>query len=148
MTRWDGPLAEALLLRAGGFRAPGRYQPEAAVQSAHSVRRHGQAPDPQAILLLYEALHARTRSPVAAVNHAVALCAAAGPAAALEALDVLAGTHALSQYQPYWAARAHVLALCARRAEALQAYQRAIGLERDAAVRSFLQARAERLAAS
>lgn len=121
MTRWDGPLAEALLLRAGGFRAPGRYQLEAAVESAHSVRRHGQAPDPQAILLLYEALHARTRSPVAAVNHAVALCAAAGPAAALEALDVLAGTHACPNTDPtgrrghtYWRCVPAALKRCRR----------------------------------
>ena len=48
----------------------------------------------------------------------------------------------LQDYQPYWAARAHLLALCGRQEEAAQAYQRAIGLERDDAVRRFLQRRA------
>lgn len=145
VTRWDAGMideAEDLLRRAGRLGRPGRYQLEAAVQSAHSVRRCGQAPDPQAILLLYEALHERTRSPVAALNRAVALCAVEGPAVALSALDALSGVASLAQYQPYWAARAHVLALCARHDDARQAYQRAMGLERDPTVRSFLQARA------
>jgi predicted RNA polymerase sigma factor len=43
------------------------------------------------------------------------------------------------------AARAHLLALCGRRGEAAQAYQRAIGLAQDPSVRSFLQGRAARL---
>lgn len=151
VTRWDAAMideAEALLLRASRFGAPGRYQLEAAVQSAHSVRRHGQAPDPHAVLLLYEELHARSGSPVAALNRAVALVDAEGAATALAALDALRDERTLADYQPFWAARAHVLALCGQRDAALQAYQRAIGLERDPAVRAFLQGRAARLAGS
>lgn len=144
---WDARVieeAEALLLRASGLGAPGRYQLEAAVQSAHSVRRHGGAPDRAAILQLYEALAALTQSPVAALNRAVALAEVHGPGAALEAIDALADEPRLREYQPYWAARAHVLALCGRRPEAASAYERAIGLERDDAVRRFLQRRAAR----
>jgi RNA polymerase sigma-70 factor, ECF subfamily len=145
---WDAVLldeAEALLLRANALGRRGRYQLEAALQSAHAERRHGVRPDPQAILLLYAALEELTASPVAALNHAVALADVQGPAAALAALEQLAASAPFAQYQPYWAARAHLLARCERREEAAEAYRRAIGLERDPAVRSFLQARAARL---
>jgi RNA polymerase sigma-70 factor, ECF subfamily len=149
VTRWDGALideAETLLLRASRLRSRGRYQLEAALQSAHSVRRHGSKPDPEAVLLLYEALHALTVSPVAGLNRAVALAEVQGAESALHALDAaIAEASRLAEYQPYWAARAHLLALCGRREQAAQAYQRAIGLAQDPSVRSFLQLRAARL---
>jgi RNA polymerase sigma-70 factor (ECF subfamily) len=143
--RWDAPMideAEAILRQASGARRAGRYQLEAAVQSAHNVRRHGRAPDAAAIVLLYEALHTLTGSPVAALNHAVARAETEGPEAALDALAALATHPQLAGYQPYWAARGHLLARCGRGAEARHAYERAVGLERDPAVRAFLQARA------
>lgn len=147
VTRWDAALiaeAEALLRAAGRLQRPGRYQLEAAVQSAHAVRRQGHAPDAQAIVLLYEALEQLTGSYVAALNRAVALLQAEGPQAALVALDALPAQR-LQEYQPYWAARAHVLAACGQREAAARAYRRAIGLERDPAVRAYLQARATRV---
>ncbi len=42
----------------------------------------------------------------------------------------------LDEYQPYWAARAELLARLGRATEATAAYDRAIGLERDPAVRA------------
>jgi len=147
VARWDDGLldeAESLLLRASRQGEPGRYQLEAAVQSAHSIRRHGRQPDHAAILQLYEALAVLTPSPVAALNRAVALAEVQGPPAALAAIEALAAEPRLRDYQPYWAARAHLCALCGRRDEAAQAYQCAIGLERDDAVRRFLQRRAEK----
>ena len=142
---WDGSMideAEALLLSASRLGAPGRYQLEAAVQSAHCVRRRTGSADWVAIVQLYEALHALTGSPVAALNRAVALAQTQGADAGLRALDALAGDARLADYQPYWAARAELLARSAAREQALAAYQRAIGLERDPAVRRFLQRRA------
>jgi predicted RNA polymerase sigma factor len=47
----------------------------------------------------------------------------------------------LTEYQPYWAARAELLAKTGASAEARHAYEIAIGLERDPAVRAFLQRR-------
>jgi RNA polymerase sigma-70 factor (ECF subfamily) len=44
----------------------------------------------------------------------------------------------VAQYQPYWATRAHVLALLGRDSEAATDYARAAGLTEDAAVREFL----------
>lgn len=143
-TRWDRPLideAETLLHQASRLARPGRYQLEAAVQSAHAVRRHGAGADWPAIVQLYEALVALTGSPVAALNRAVAVSHAQGAAAGLAALQALAGDTRLSDYQPYWAARADLLARSGEHDAARAAYQRAIGLERDEAVRVFLQAR-------
>jgi RNA polymerase sigma-70 factor (ECF subfamily) len=51
----------------------------------------------------------------------------------------------LAQYQPYWAARAELLARTGNTAAAEQAYQQAIGLEADPAVRRFLQQRRMKL---
>jgi RNA polymerase sigma-70 factor (ECF subfamily) len=47
----------------------------------------------------------------------------------------------LGRYQPYWAARAELLSRAGRCDEAREAYEIAIGLERDEAVRRFLQKR-------
>lgn len=141
---WDGGLleeAETLLRAASAQGRPGRYQLEAAVQSAHCVRRHGGAADWAAIADLYEGLHAITGSPVAALNRAVAIAHVRGPKAGWAELEALEADARLQDYQPYWAARADLLARSGRPADAEQAYQRAIGLERDEAVRAFLQAR-------
>ena len=123
----------------------GRYQLEAAVQSAHVVRRLRGAADWAAIEKLYDALHALTASPVVAINRAVAVGETAGPAAGLAQLDALADDTRLSEYQPYWAARAGLLARIGDAAAAAVAYDRAIGLESDPAVRRFLQARRAKL---
>jgi predicted RNA polymerase sigma factor len=52
----------------------------------------------------------------------------------------------LAEYQPYWAARAELLAKTGAHNEARQAYEIAIGLERDDTVRRFLQQRQSALA--
>lgn len=145
---WDAQMideAEALLLRASATGVIGRYQLEAAVQSAHVIRRRSGSADWQAIERLYDALWTITGSPVVAINRAVAIGEARGAGAALAALDALKDDARLAEYQPYWAARA---ALCARNRDAAsagEAYRRAIGLESDPAVRRFLQRRLEEL---
>jgi RNA polymerase sigma-70 factor (ECF subfamily) len=47
----------------------------------------------------------------------------------------------LAEYQPYWAAQAELLARTGAHDEARRAYEIAIGLERDPAVRRFLKRR-------
>lgn len=141
---WDAALlaqAEALLRRASALGQVGRFQLEAAVQSAHVVRRHTGVADWPAIERLYTALARLTGSPVVALNRAVALAETQGPAAALALLDGLAADPRMADYQPYWAARAGLLQPLGRTDEADAAYARAIGLERDPAVRAFLQQR-------
>ena len=148
--RWDAALideAEALLRRASRFGPIGRYQLEAAVQSAHVIRRRTGRADWAAIARLYDTLLALTGSPVVAVNRAVAIAEAGGPADGLAALDAIAPDARLHDYQPYWAARAGLLARHGDIAAADAAYRRAIGLETDPAVRRFLQQRRDALAA-
>ncbi len=143
---WDGRLieeAEAALHRASRLGRVGRYQ--AAVQSAHVVRRRTGSADWAAIERLYDGLMALTGSPVVAINRAIAAAETRGPAAGLRALDAVAQDARLAEYQPYWAARAELLARSGDGDAAAEAYQRAIGLEADPAVRHFLQQRREAL---
>jgi RNA polymerase sigma-70 factor (ECF subfamily) len=143
-SRWDLQLieeAEALLLHASRMGAPGRYQLEAAVQSAHAVKRYAGRSDWHAIAEIYDALLAISHSPVVAINRAVALTETQGVEAGIEALDALADDGRLTQYQPYWAACAEVFARAGKLNAANEAYDQAIGLERDPAVRAFLQQR-------
>lgn len=147
---WDHGLideAEALLRRASVFGSIGRYQLEAAVQSAHVIRRLTGRTDWAAIVQLYDALAALTGSPVAALNRSIAIAEIRGAHAGLAALDELAGEPRFADYQPYWAARAGLLERAGRVDAADEAYRRAIGLEADPAVRRFLQQRRDRLAA-
>jgi RNA polymerase sigma-70 factor (ECF subfamily) len=147
-TLWDRPAideAETLLYRASTKGAIGRYQLEAAIQSAHAIRRLAGTSDWAAIVQLYDALLTLTASPVVAINRAIALARVDGAAAGLAALDPLQNDPRLVEYQPYWAARADLLAQAGDTVDARAAYDRAIGLEPDPAVRRFLQDRRARL---
>lgn len=145
---WDGAMmteAEQLLRRAAAMGEIGRFQLEAAVQSAHAMRCRGGGADWRAIVTLYDALWDMTGSPVIAINRAVAIAETEGAEAGLAALAAVA-EKSVSQYQPYWSARAHLLARAGAADEARKAYDRAIGLEIDPAMRRFLQAKKARLA--
>jgi RNA polymerase sigma-70 factor (ECF subfamily) len=136
--------AEALLRAASALARPGRFQLEAAIQSAHASRRRTGAADWDAIAALYEALFALTGSRVVAVNRAIAVANAHGAAAGLQLLEEAEAEGSLEGYQSYWAAKADLQARTGDRAAAATSYNMAIGLETDAATRAFLL---ERLAA-
>ncbi len=141
---WDWTMieeAEARLRRASTFCAIGRYQLEGALQSAHVYRRRTGHANWEAVVQLYDALAALTTSPVAAVNRAIAIAELRGAADGLEALDQAAADPRLAAYQPYWAARAELLARTGAFGDARRAYEMAIGLEPDPAVRRFLERR-------
>jgi len=141
---WDSAAideAEGLLRQASSQGRIGRFQLEAAVQSAHAARRLDGRTDWRAIMELYDGLLQLTGSPVVAVNRAVALGETTGPTAGLAALDELARDPRMAGYQPYWAARADLLAQLGWGRMAGDAYARAIELEPDPAVRRFLEQR-------
>ena len=141
---WDWQMiaeAEALLRRASAIGSIGRYQLEAALQSAHVYRRHTGNDNWADVVQLYDALLAQLDSPVVALNRALAVAELHGPDAALAAIDQLASDKRLAEYQPYWAARAELLAKTGAYDQARQAYELAVGLERDPATRRFLQQR-------
>ena len=141
---WDSQMiaeAEALLLRASALGTIGRYQLEGALQSAHVDRcRTGRANWAE-VVRIYDALFALAGSPVVAINRALAVAELHGATAGLNAIEQVASDARLAEYQPYWAARAELLAKAGAHGEARQAYEIAIGLERDLAVRRFLQKR-------
>ena len=145
VSRWDAEAigeAESLLERAFAARRIGRFQLEAAIQSAHAVRRKRGAPDWSAIVVLYDELLRLTGSPVVALNRAVAIGQAFGAARGLGALTAIAAEPKLENYQPFWVARADLLARAGNPGAARAAYQRALGLTIDPAVRDYLRSRA------
>ena len=81
-----------------------------------------------------------------AINRALAIAEVHGASAALDAMLEVAADARLREFQPYWAARAELLAKTGAHGEARQAYEIAIGLERDASVRCFLEQRQAALA--
>jgi len=144
VSRWDrSQIAEAedLIRRASTMRDIGRYQLEAALQSAHVARCWTGSSDWRAVVSLYDALLALTGSPVVAINRALAIAETEGANAALQSLGELAADPRLAEYQPYWAVRAELLVRTGDYDEARRAYDVAIGLEADPAVRRFLQRR-------
>jgi RNA polymerase sigma-70 factor (ECF subfamily) len=146
---WDSQMteeAEAILLRASGLGSIGRYQIEAALQSAHVYRRRTGNANWASVVQLYDTLLVLSGSPVVAINRALAIAEIHGAAAALDAMQATAADARLTEYQPYWAARAELLTKTGAHAEARQAYEIAIGLERDPAIRRFLQRRQSALA--
>jgi predicted RNA polymerase sigma factor len=141
--RWNRAqldLAEALLNRAGTCGCIGRYQLEAALQSAHVHRLMSGESNWAEVVRLYDALFALSASPVVAINRALAVAELNGGAAGLAVLNALVVDAQLANYQPYWAARAELLAQTGDPAAAA-AFQRAIGLTHDPAVRRYLQRR-------
>lgn len=142
VAQWDSRLireAEELLRRASTLGQIGRFQLEAALQSAHVHRRMTGENNWADVVQLYETLLAISGSPVVAINRAVAIGELRGASAGLDALEGVATDVRVKQYQPYWAARADLLAKSGAAEEAREAYKMAIGLERDPAVRRFLQ---------
>jgi predicted RNA polymerase sigma factor len=149
ITRWSRPLieeAEEQLRTAFVSKRPGRYQLEAAIQSVHAHRAVSGTIDWAQIRLLYEGLHRLAPGIGSQVGRAVALAQAGDPSAGLAALDALPPDR-VSEYQPYWAARGHVLHLLHRDADARAALSRAAGLTDDPALREHLIRRVAELEA-
>jgi RNA polymerase sigma-70 factor (ECF subfamily) len=143
-SRWLGNLieeAETLLRTAAGFGRNGRYQLEAAIQSIHAARVKSGNIDWQEIALLYEGLVRVAPNIGASVGRAVALAQAGNPSAGLNALDTLPQDSVVN-YQPFWAARGHLLRLLNRNEEARKAFTRAASFTDDPALREYLFKRA------
>jgi RNA polymerase sigma-70 factor (ECF subfamily) len=137
---WDSALiarGEELLRHAHGYRRPGRFQYEAAIQSAHCTRARQGEVDLAALRKLHRALLRVAPSLGAAVASAAVDGEIDGPGAGLRALDAI-DDPAIERFQPAWATRAHLLAQAGRVAEAEDAYRRAIGLTADPGVVEYL----------
>jgi RNA polymerase sigma-70 factor (ECF subfamily) len=130
--------AESALRHASRNLSIGRYQLEAALQSAHVEGARTGSVSWAAVVPLYDALVRLTSSPVVLINRALAVAELEGPDAGLAALEVAGEDRRVDSYQPYWAARANLLGRTGSYDEARHAYQLAIGLESDPAVREYL----------
>jgi RNA polymerase sigma-70 factor (ECF subfamily) len=140
--RWHWAMirrANALLKQASGLGDPGRYQLEAALQSAHLLRQVSGIANWTEVVALYDGLFALTGSPVVLVNRALALAELSGPEAAWSALGEIADDERLRVYQPYWVARGHLARRIGQEKEGEKAFEIAIGLSNDPSIRRHLQ---------
>jgi RNA polymerase sigma-70 factor (ECF subfamily) len=139
VSQWDAQLihrAEGLLSVAAIAQQPGRFQIEAAIQSAHIQAGLSGSDNWPAIISLYTNLIGVAPSVGARVSRASAMAQAGFATEALQHLDAL---HQLAEtYQPYWATRAYVLKALGTTEDAVQAYDQAITLSDDPAVRRYL----------
>jgi predicted RNA polymerase sigma factor len=137
---WSLPLieeAEHQLDEAYQQGRSGRFQLEAAIQSVHAERARSGGIDWAAIAIFYKQLIHVSASVGSTTGYAAAVAELNGPEAGLAILDAMDAT-VVSAYQPYWAVRAHLLQRLGRTPEAVESYNRAIGLAEDPAVRQFL----------
>jgi predicted RNA polymerase sigma factor len=91
---------------------------------------------------LYDALLQVAPSPVVALNRAVSVGMALGPAAALALVDELAAEPSLRQYHWLPSVRGDLLAKLGRQTEACAEFERAASLTRNAQEKALLLARA------
>jgi len=137
---WSLPLieeAERHLAEASKYARPGRFQLEAAIQSVHAERARSGRIEWKAIIGFYQQLTHISPTIGMRTGYAAALAEANEAPRGLAVLDVI-DQAAVSAYQPYWAVRAHLLQLLGKHPESQHAYDRAIGLAEDPAIRAFL----------
>jgi RNA polymerase sigma-70 factor, ECF subfamily len=143
-TRWDNAvitegvdLLEATLRR----RSPGPYQVQAAIAACHASARTAADTDWPQIAGLYGQLK---QTPVVALNRAVAIGMADGPAVGLRLVDELAAGP-LAGYHLLPATRADFLRRLGRHAEAAASYREAMELAATDAERRYLEQRLEQV---
>lgn len=140
LTLWSMPLiqeAEAELTQAATLKQLGRFQLEAAIQSAHAQRAFSGTVNWADLALLYEGLIRRAPTLGALVGQAAAIAEAQGVDQGWVLLERLPPA-TVAHYQPYWALKAYLLKRSGKVSEARAAYIRAIGLVEDPAIRQFL----------
>jgi predicted RNA polymerase sigma factor len=138
--QWILPLiaeAETHLAEASTYGRSGRFQLEGAIQSAHAERVRSGRTEWVPIMLFYEQLVRISPTIGAHTGYAAAAGEAHGPDAGLAVLDRIE-PGLVADYQPYWAVRAHLLQQLGSIPESKTAFDRAIGLAEDPAVRQFL----------
>jgi RNA polymerase sigma-70 factor (ECF subfamily) len=148
-SRWDAARIDdglAVLDRAAALGAPGRYQLQAAIAAVHAEAATAGETDWPQIVLLYDRLMTLEPSPVVALNRAVAVSMARGPAEALAIVDDLADSGGLDDYYLLHSTRGELLRRLGRRPEAARAYERAAAMVSNTAERQFLERRRAQLA--
>lgn len=133
-------IAEALPLVDEALRGgPGPYAVQAAIAGVHCRASRADDTDWRQILRLYDVLERLQPSPIVSLNRAVAVAMVDGPRSALALIDRLAGD--LDSYHLLHSARAEMLRRLGLRAEAAEAYRRALSLAGNESERRFLERR-------
>jgi RNA polymerase sigma-70 factor (ECF subfamily) len=143
-TRWDADLNArglAALAEAGAGGMVSEMQLEAAIAAVHAVSPSVEETNWPAIVALYDRLLGLRPSPVVALNRAVAVGFAHGPAAGLAAIEAIEGLDRLDDYLFLAATRGDLLRRAGRCHEALPHYRRARELARNDPERRFLDRR-------
>ncbi|MER7837512.1 sigma-70 family RNA polymerase sigma factor [Streptomyces sp. NPDC096040] len=143
---WDRELigeGQDLVRRCLRRNRPGPYQIQAAINAVHSDAPTAEATDWGQILRLYDQLMAVDRSPVVALNRAVAVAEVEGPGKALDLVDALD----LDRYHVLHAVRADLLRRLGRDDEAVGEYDTAIELADGLPDRAYLLRRRAELSA-
>ncbi len=134
---------ERLVAAAAGV-PPGRYQILAAINAVHTSARDAGATDWSQVVALYDQLVHLDRSPIVALNRAVAVAELDGPDVALAAVDRLEDQ--LAGYHAYHATRADLLRRLGRSQQSRAAYDKAIELAGNTAETAYLTRRRDQLA--
>jgi RNA polymerase sigma factor (sigma-70 family) len=134
-----------LIRRLGGTR--GFYALQAAIAACHAGAVTAEQTDWPRIAALYAQLLEVSPSPVIALNYAVAVSMADGPAAALDLVDGLRGEKVLQAYALLPGVRGDLLDRLGRKAEAREEFERAAQLTRNARERETFERRAAACAA-
>jgi RNA polymerase sigma-70 factor, ECF subfamily len=119
----------------------------AAIAACHASASTAAATDWYEIALLYARLSEMLPSPVVALNRAVAVAMAEGPAAGLTLVEEIERSGELSDYYLLPATRADLLRRLGRGTQAVAAYRRALELAQTDAERRYLAKRLEETAA-
>jgi predicted RNA polymerase sigma factor len=127
--------------RLGGVLGP--YALQAAIAACHARARIPAETDWMRIAALYDALLEVMPSPIVALNRAVAVGFAYGPAAGLEAVDELRSEKSLEGYYLFASVRGDLLARLGRDAEAAFEFRRAATATANARERALLLNRAK-----
>jgi RNA polymerase sigma factor (sigma-70 family) len=147
--RWDPLLVQrglALLERAEKLSAVrGPYTLQAGIAACHARATRAEDTDWVRIAALYTALLQVAGSPVVALNRAVAMGMAFGPATALPLLEALSEEPALRDYHLLPAAQADMLERAGRAAEAVRSWRAAAAMAANPRERAWLEARAATL---
>jgi RNA polymerase sigma-70 factor (ECF subfamily) len=147
---WDAALIaeghrlvrERLAAAAAGV-APGRYQILAAINAVHTSARDVRDTDWSQVVALYDQLVSLDRSPIIALNRAIAAAELDGPEVALAAVDRL--DDKLAGYHAYHVTRADLLRRQGRSQESRTAYDKAIELAGNTAEIAYLTRRRDQL---
>jgi len=117
---------------------------QAAIAASHARAATAEATDWKRIVALYTRLAQVTRSPVVALNRAVAVSMAFGAAQALPLVEALVQDGALEGYHLLPAVRGELLSKLGRQAEARAEFGRAAAMTRNERERTLLREKAAR----